>query len=580
MSDSYAAMVSVVLLQTGFLVLDKGLGERCVNMLLRGFMTQVFWSFRHYGLMLMAIAFGLFVPSAWALGGGLAQVADSQVLTVVEQQSLKQAIEDYEFQEQSKTIFRLEKLLKDHPNNLDALHYLGLSYEETQQFPKAQGAYAHWLKYSGNSMDDHARFAWMGMAKAYDKTKHTAMGVKLLKQWLARHPKDYDATVALGDMLVREKEFGEVSTLFHNMLAQQGVPVSNQSSAHYYLGYAAWLEGDVSEVQNQGERMLRVDPESGFASVIKQLMAMPPPRRLGLNVTAGIDTFFVNNVGTKPSYLQATTGNKRTTGLAPSLGLAWNFRHHLTASYNFGGTFYTKRPDLNIALHMVGLTWADNGFQFGPKYEHILMYNKLLYQGVGADLGWGKSGWMLMESLRYKTFSKSVKVLDGNTLTAIRADLSGLGGWSNSLMVLKQTTWGSAIWMLGANFAFERTKGTGITDKNTNNYEQLGGSMTVMYPHNELMYAADINGYVKRYRGADVTILAAKRKDEYIHVGGGVTWTPAKYKKHSFSLKTEWNNNGSNYDFPNFPNGTPDPRRNSGAAYSQWKHSMGYAFAW
>jgi len=519
---------------------------------------------------------GVAVASDTAMDG----IASQQALTVAEQHDLQRAIEDYQFQEQSKSIARLEKMNKIHPTNLEVLHYLGLSYEETQQYIKAQTSYAMWLKYSGNRMDKDARFAWVGMAKSYDKSGHTAMGVKLLKRWLTKHPKDYDTIVALGDMLVRAKRFEEAKLLFHNMLAQKELSVSKQSSARYYLGYAAWLEGDASEVKNQGERMLRIDPESPFASVIKQLMEMPPPRRLGLNITAGIDGFYVDNVASKPSYGIASNENDRTTGTNLALGLTWNFRHHIAANYNFGGTFYSKRPDLNIGLHMMGMTWADQGFQVGPRYEYVTMYNKQLYQGVGADFGWGDAGWILLESVRYKRFSKNVKVLDPNSNAAIRADLSSLGGWSSSFMVMKQTTWGKAMWMLGANFAFERTKGNASTDRRLSDYQQLGGSMNVMYPDGALVYAADVNGYIKKYRGIDATILNAKRKDEYIHLGAGVTWTPAEQKRHSLTLKTEWNNNASNYDFPNLPNGTKDSRSASAAAYKQWKHTIGYAFVW
>ncbi|MDX8413618.1 MAG: hypothetical protein R8J85_05970, partial [Mariprofundales bacterium] len=285
------------------------------------------------------------VPADQLLANG---VVDQQLLTVVEQKALKGAIEDYEFQEQGKAIATLEALRQNHPTNLKVLHYIGLSYEESKRYTEAQGAYAQWIKYSGNRMDDDARFAWIGMAKAYDKTQHTAMGMKLIRKWLVKHPDDYDATVALGDMMVREKDYDGTKLMFKGMLAKKSVPANYQASAHYYLGFIAWLEGDVNEVQAQGGQVLRVEPEGGFASVIKQLMATPPPRKLGLNITAGLEGFYVDNVESKPTYRVATKGNSRTTGVNTALGLTWNFRHHLAANYNFGGTFYSKRPDLNL----------------------------------------------------------------------------------------------------------------------------------------------------------------------------------------------------------------------------------------
>ncbi|MDQ6964924.1 MAG: hypothetical protein Q9M13_08405, partial [Mariprofundales bacterium] len=151
-------------------------------------------------------------------------VVDQQGLTVVEQSALKSAIEDYQFQELAKAIATLERLRQKHPTNLNVLHYIALSYEESSRYSEAQGAYAQWLRYSGNRMDKDARFAWIGMAKAYDKTKHTAMGVKLLRIWLEKHPDDYDASVVLGDMLVREKNYDGTKSLFQNMLTKKDVP--------------------------------------------------------------------------------------------------------------------------------------------------------------------------------------------------------------------------------------------------------------------------------------------------------------------------------------------------------------------
>ncbi len=497
-----------------------------------------------------------------------------QGLTVREAKTLKAAIEDYQFQEQAKAIAALEQLRKNHPTNLEVLHYLGLSYEETKRYPEAQGAYAQWIKYSGNRMDDAARFAWVGMAKAYDKTKHTAMGIKLLRKWLGKHPGDYDATVALGDMMVRSKDYDGTKALFKAMLAKPNLPANYQASAHYYLGFIAWLEGDVNEVQAQGKRVLRVEPEGGFASVIKQLMTTPPPRRLGLNLTAGAEGFFVDNVESKPSYRTATKGNSRTTGVNVTLGLTWNFRHHLAMNYNFGGTFYSKRPDLNLGLHMFGVTWADKGVQLGPRYEYVTMYNKLLYQGIGADVGYGFGKWILIDSARLKVFSHAVKVIDANG-NVLRPDLSYLTAWNNSFMVMRQAAWGKSIWMIGANWVVERTRGNASNPKRVNDFGQVGGTVTVMYPNGAFLFSADMNGYVKKYRGIDATILNAKRKDEYIHLGGGVTWTPTGQTHHALVLKTEWNNNNSNYDFPN-----DAAKAANAAAYSQWKHTIGYSYTW
>jgi len=428
-------------------------------------------SFQLWGIALLPLCLALgIVSSAVADEISASEIADQQGLTVAEKKALKGAIEDYEFQEQAKAIATLEVLRQKHPTNLNVLRYVGLSYEESKRYAEALGAYTQWLKYGGNSMNEDARFAWMGIAKSYDKTKHTAMGIKLIRQWLDKHPDDYDATVVLGDMMVREKDYEGTKAMFKTLLSKSEVPANYQASAHYYLGFIAWLEGDVNEVQAQGKRVLRVEPEGGFASVIKQLMETPPPRKLGLNVTTGIDGFFVDNVEFKPTYRIATKGNSRTTGINTALGLTWNFRHHLAANYNFGGTFYSKRSDLNLGLHMFGITWADNGVQFGPRYEYVTMYNKLLYQAMGADLGWGIGKWMLIESARLKVFSRAVKVLDanGNVLTP---NLSYLSGWNNSLMLMRQATWNKTIWMIGANVVLERTRGNATNNKKLNDFE-------------------------------------------------------------------------------------------------------------
>ncbi len=507
---------------------------------------------------------------------------NQQELTEVEQKILKKAIEDFEFQEQNKAIAALEELRKKHPTNLEILHYLGLSYEELKRYPEAQGAFGQWLRYSGSRLDEKSRFAWVGMAKAYDKSGHTKMGIRIMRKWLAKHPEDHDATVALGDMLVRDKDYEGAKSLFRKVLAAPDLPENYQASAHYYLGFIAWVEGDVAEVRAQGARVLRVEPEGGFASVIKQLMETPPPRRLGLNVTAGLEGFYVDNVESKPTYNIESTTNDRTPGVNASLGLTWNFRHHLAANYNFGGTFYSRRPDLDLGLHMLGVTWADMGIQVGPRYEFVTMYNKLLYKGIGADFGYSTGPWMVIDSVRYKAFSRTVKVLSNGAV--ISADLSNISGWNNSFMLMRQATWGKALWMIGGNVVFERTKGDGKTNKRTNDFNQIGGSVSIMYPDGSLLYSADINGYIKKYRAIDTTLPApgvnAKRKDEYIHLGGGVTWTPQGQTRHAFSVKVEWNNNNSNFDFPRLANGQKDPRAASAAAYSQWKESIGYAFTW
>ncbi|MDQ6964075.1 MAG: isocitrate/isopropylmalate family dehydrogenase [Mariprofundales bacterium] len=388
-----------------------------------------------------------------------------------------------------------------------------------------------------------------------------------------KQPEDMDFVV------VREKNYDGTKSLFQNMLTKKDVPDNYQASAHYYLGFIAWLEGDVDEVRSQGDQVLRVEPEGGFASIIKQLMETSPPRRLGLNVTAGLDSFYVDNVELKPTYRTATKGNSRTTGINVALGMTWNFRHHIAANYNFGGTLYSKRPDLDLGLHMVGITWADQGLQVGPRYEFVTMYNKMLYKGIGVDLGWGNGSWTVVESVRYKTFTRGVRVISSaGKIVTPPPSLANLGGWSNSFMLMRMASWRGSTWMFGTNFAFERTKGAiknRVNNHKTTDYNQIGGSINLLYPDGELLYSADVNGYIKRYRGIDPAVINAKRKDEYIHFGAGVTWSPAEHKPHALSLKTEWNNNNSNYDFPNSPTLAPNA-----AAYSQWKHTIGYAYSW
>ncbi|RMH49864.1 MAG: hypothetical protein D6682_08390 [Zetaproteobacteria bacterium] len=506
---------------------------------------------------------------------GADAIASQHALTPAEQRILARAIEDFQFQEQKKAIAALEPLRKRHPTNLEVLRYLGRAYEESGRYAEAQGAFAQWIRYSGNRMDDDARFAWVGMAKSYDKTGHTGMAIKLLRRWLSRHPHDDDAQVALGDMLVRQNEFDAARALFRAMLARPDLAAGYQASAHYYLGLLAWLEGDVGELQAEGARVLRVEPEGGFAGVIKQLMKTPPPRRLGLNATAGLNAFYVDNVATKPSYNIKPSEHDRTPGINPTLGLTWNFRHHLSASYNFSGTFYSRRPDLDLGLHMFGLTWADGGLQIGPRFEYVTMYDKKLYRGVGADVGYAWGRWILIDSLRFKAFTHAAKVLDPVRNTVLWPDLSYLTSWNNTLMLMRQARWGRSIWMFGANFVAERTHGNAKVDHKINDYRQLGGTVSVRYPDGALIFHADLNGYIKKYRGVDPKVLDARRKDEYIHVGGGITWHPDGRNRHALELKTEWNNNNSNYDFPNDP-----ARMANGAAYSQWKHTVGYSFVW
>jgi len=202
-------------------------------------------------------------------------------LNNIDQGNLISAIEDYRFSDYESAIPTLESLYHKSPNSLLTMQYLALSYQETEQAGKAATTFEAWLKANQYDTSSASRFAWLGLTNAYLGMGELTKAETTLSTWVKANPKDIQAQITLGDILVKQQAYVKANVLWDSILKHPDAKASDQAAAWYYKAWIAYNNQEIEKTKTFAKKSLAADKEGVYANAAKQLEASPAQQQLG-----------------------------------------------------------------------------------------------------------------------------------------------------------------------------------------------------------------------------------------------------------------------------------------------------------
>ena len=486
-------------------------------------------------------------------------------LSITDSSELLSAIEDYRFSDYDIAISKLEGLRRSNPDNLRVLQYLGLSYEESEDFSKALSVYRSWLHKSDKPYAASARFAHIGIANVLLHDKDYSAAARQLKIWLTGQPGDLSAQLLYGDVLIKTNSLGAAASVWQGVLANSEASSEDQAAAHYYLAWIAYKQGQQDQARERARLSLEADAGGAYAGPARELLEMKEERRYAATVSLG--AFYTDNVELLPDYVPSSSG-KENSDVATQAGLGFSYSFPaVQLSYHYSGSAYAKRTDFNTGSHSLSASWRKAEWSVVPHYENVQLADSDLYDGAGVDVIWGYQNWSVAYGVMYKRFSKSFST----DASLPPTNLERLGGLTNSLTLSRQGEDSDVSHSFAVGVIDEATKRDATHDK-TDSYQQLFVSGSLSRRFGLFDGGASVNAYVRNYGKADVQAGGLKREDQYVQLSGFVTWKPWE-NAHQLEFNASWQQNSSNF---NESNGL----LNLAKEYSAWRAGLGWSYKW
>lgn len=481
---------------------------------------------------------------------------------------LLQAVEDYRFSDYQHAIDALNALRARYPENTDVLRYLALAYAESGRDADAVSVYRSWAALEGNRLTTDQRELWLGYARALEKNGQPEMALDILKQWLAVHADDHDASVRYGDLLHRQQQMEQAEKVWRSLLQRPDLAPVHQAAAHYYLAVEALNRRDYTLARDEARKAVMADGEGPYAAGARQLMDVrPSARKAGWTGNILIGEFYTSNVELLPDIVNPSGGKKKSDMFTEAdltlgyQGTNWRIGYALNSSW------HRKRRDFDLVVHSGILDWDVSNWTISPRAEWVMLNKQQLYIGVGLDLSWANADWLARYQGRYRRFSTSFGTL--------ASDLSRLGGQSHELNLSRQFIRRNHTFIVGAHVHQELTKGD-LTHRKSDDYTQLGLNAGYNGAWKYLDMGADVMGYWRRYAKPDVTILVTnleRRKDYYFYIGGHLGWRPFGEANNRIVVQGHWQRNTSNYKAP-----LVVPQ--FGKQFTEWQAGVSWQYLW
>ncbi len=465
-------------------------------------------------------------------------------LNNIDQGNLISAIEDYRFSDYESAIPTLESLYHKSPNSLLTMQYLALSYQETEQAGKAAATFEAWLKANQYDTSSASRFAWLGLTNAYLGMGELTKAETTLSTWVKANPKDIQAQITLGDILVKQQAYVKANALWDSILKHPDAKASDQAAAWYYKAWIAYNNQEVEQTQDFAKKSLAADKEGVYANAAKQLEASPAQQQLGFNGFAALETFYNSNVKLVPESLTSSKwgGDK---GIQGTLVLGWGLPK-VALNYIFSGSVHQDYSDYDLSAHIISAAWQkDSTWRFKPFYEYIILGGDKLYQSLGTGIYYTQNTWIYEYTFKLKSFN--------DAFGSNAVDLTRLGGSSHELRAKTDIRTKTLTFTVSPYLLAELTKGDATHD-NSDSYYQLGGDAST-----NISWAKgwDTNiklaMYSRLYAAADTSILLSltdttKRNDNFFQISTATSWKPWDIYDISFIINASYLKNISNYD--------------------------------
>ncbi len=470
-------------------------------------------------------------------------VSFASSLTHLDQSNLVSAIDDYLFSDYDTAISKLKPLHEKSPNNAHVLQYLALSYDESGKPEQAMPMFKAWLRVNQYTTDQHARFAWIGLANTQIKTKQTDEAITTLKTWLNAHPEDIESKITLGDLWIRQNNMDESLAIWESILSYPDATSSHKAAAWYYKSWIAYLDADPDNAQKYAQQSLNADAESAYASAAKQLKANPNLPHMGFHAYASMEAFYHSNVIFAP---ENSSTYSRDLGIQSTVSLGWGFKH-AKLRYILSSTTHQDFKAYDLMVHMLSLAWKKSTvWKFKPSYEYVLLNTDKLYQSLGLGIDYKQPNWTYQYTFKYKSFNSNYG--DNNI------DLTRLGGNSHHVGANRAFHINNKVDIeVMPFFIMELTKGDANHDK-TDSYYQFGTNITTTMPLTQhWITQLKLNTYARFYAAADTNILldptdSTKRQDLYIKLTTSTSWKPWQDYDISWVVNASYLINHSNYN--------------------------------
>jgi len=471
-----------------------------------------------------------------------AHAAYAAPLSSIDKGNLIAAIDDYRFSDYDVAIPQLEMLYRKSAENADVLQYLALAYEENEDPKKAIPIFESWLALNHNDTSENARFAWLGLARAYLKIGLLTQAVSTLSQWTTANPSDIQSQITMGDILIRQKEFTPANQIWDTILNNTQAKPNHKSAAWYYKAWIAYLQHDSDNTLIFAKKSLQENPEGAYASAAKQLEQSPSQQRLGFNGFATLEGFYNSNVKLVPDGSAAKGADQ---GIQSNLVLSWGFPQ-LNLNYILSVTKHQDFNTYDLQVHVLSATWRKDGdLRFSPSYEYIILDTDKLYQSLGLGVAYAAKDWTYEYKLKLKSFNSAY---GSNSV-----DLARLSGSSHNLSATTYIDFSDAKLTITPYFLAELSKGD-ATHNNSDSYYQFGGNIATLIPlAKNWNTQLKMNLYSRLYAAADPNILlsatdSTKRNDLFLKISASESWKPWDSYDVSFVANASYLKNTSNYD--------------------------------
>lgn len=478
----------------------------------------------------------------------------SDELSLSDQKLFSTAREDFRFSAFSEAIPKFERLHQRYPAHAKIVEHLGSSYVSTGRSEEALSLYGQWLEMIPNNHEISTRFAWLGMANALLKLKKETSAISSLQQWVSYHPDDAVASIMYGSLLVRKQGYAESEKIWDRLLEATNSSEQDKAAVHYFKALNAYVRGDFEKQKFHAAESLRIESEGPYVSLAQKLLESRPARKLGLSMSLGLEEFYTSNVDLLPNFKTLAVGQKKSdTVTQVDVSLNYNFSNFFIG-YTFNEGFHANRVEFDLAYHSLYGMWSKHGWFISPRYEYAQLGGSYLFQGGGADIGWGSQAWHISYGLRVKKFTSD---LSGS-------DLRRFGGISNQLNLSKLWRVDGLSGSVSLGVSDEAAKGD-ATFAQSDAYRQTSGGMRLAWVKDSWRISGGINAYIRKYREAQPLSTLAIRRDRYHKLQAKLAWQSESRNAWQLSINAGRQNNSSN---------------DASKTYSEWRTGAAVQMVW
>jgi len=333
-------------------------------------------------------------------------------------EAVEKGISYYEDGSYEEAVVELLKALETDPSSATAAYYLGLTYMERLDYPRAR-------KYleEAVSLDPSLGAAYPPLAESLYALGLYEEAAEVFKS--ARGAGTDEALVPFLDGLILFKK-GDYAGAAEELRAVASAGNIYSQKAAYLAGLAYLRSGNAEQGRKSLERAAGLRPGSPLATDAYEIIAWLEARerstaRRGLGMRLSYSIEFDDNVILRPSDDLSGVPLSNEKDAAHEIGLEADYtfesrgRTGLRAGYSLSQSLHYDLDELDLQVHRLWLTptlrTPDSAFEVRLGYDYILLHNDAYLQRVEVVPAWahpvGEDSWVVLSiGASFKDFLK------------------------------------------------------------------------------------------------------------------------------------------------------------------------------